>query len=268
MKNFILSALPTFLTLLSVYFLFCILIYFFQEKFIFFPVKLNESSFYLKELQKYEITISHKDISLHGWLLNPDNSNLIIYYGGNAEEVSWNIREFKEFKDYSVLLLNYRGYGKSQGTPGQKQLYSDAVFVYDYITEKFDQKFNKIIVFGRSLGTSIALYVANKRPVHGAILVTPFASIRDLGQKHYPFLPVKLFLKHPFDSMKLIGNKNTPTLALIAENDEVVPFSSSKKLIDQLGDSCKSVLIKDATHNDIQFYPLYWEEIKEFLVTD
>jgi len=244
------------------------LIYVFQEKFIFFPVKLNESSFYLKEYRKNEITIAHHNINLHGWLLNPGNSNLIIYFGGNAEEVSGNLREFKELENYSVLLLNYRGYGKSQGVPGQDQLYSDALFVYDYMANNFNQKFNKIIVFGRSLGTSVALYVANKRQVHGAILVTPFASIRDLAKKHYPYLPVKWLLKHPFDSIKLINKKNIPTLVLIAENDEIVPFKSTTRLIDRLGDSCRSVLIKNATHNDIQFYPLYWGEIKDFLYAD
>ncbi len=254
-----------FLPLISVYLLFCILIYIFQDKLIFFPVKLNESSFYLKEYRKFEITINHKNVNLHGWLLNPDNSNLIIYYGGNAEEVSYNIREFKELENYSILLLNYRGYGKSQGRPGQEQLYSDALYVYDYMVKKYHQKFDKIIVFGRSLGTSIALYVADNRHVHGSILVTPFASIRDLAEKHYPYLPVKWLLKHPFDSIKLVRKKNIPTLVLTAENDEIVPFSSTTRLIDRLGDSSKSVLIKNATHNDIQLFPLFWKEIKEYL---
>ncbi|MBC8182224.1 alpha/beta hydrolase [candidate division KSB1 bacterium] len=265
MKHIGANTTSLFLALISVYLLFCILIYLFQDKFIFFPVKLNDSSFYLKDFRKYEITIIHKENNLHGWLLNPENSNLIIYYGGNAEEVSYNIREFKELENYSILLLNYRGYGKSQGSPGQEQLYSDALFVYDYMVNNFSQKYEKIIVFGRSLGSSIALYVANNRHVHGAILVTPFASIRDLAQKVFPYLPVKLLLKHPFDSIDLINNFDIPTLVLVAENDEIVPYSSTARLIDQLGDSCKSVVIKNATHNDIQFCPLYWEEIKSYL---
>jgi uncharacterized protein len=267
MKYFGANTIFVFLTIIFLYLLLCILMYIFQDKFIFYPAKLNETSPYLKEHKKFEITITHNNVNLHGWLLNPENPNLIIYYGGNAEEVSYNIREFKEFENYSVLLINYRGYGKSQGSPGQKQLYSDALFVHDYMTTNFSQKFKKIILFGRSLGTSVALYVANKRAVEGAILVTPFASIRELAQKHYPYLPVKFLLKHPFDSINLISEKRIPTLVLVAENDVIVPSSSTNRLIDQLGDNKKSVIIKNATHNDIQYHPLYWREIKNFLCT-
>ena len=244
------------------------MMYIFQEKFIFYPVKLNEASPYLKEYKRFEITITHKNVQLHGWFLNPENSNLIIYYGGNAEEVSGNIREFIEFKDYSVLLLNYRGYGKSQGSAGQEQLFSDALYVHDYMIKNFNQKFKKTIVLGRSLGTSVALHVANKRDIHGAILITPFASIKELAQKQYPYLPVNLLLKHPFDSIKLIDRKNIPTLILVAEKDEIVPSSSTNRLIDQIRDNKKSVIIKNATHNDIQYYPLYWKEIKDFLYNE
>ena len=136
---------------------------------------------------------------------------------------------------------------------------------HDYMVDNFGQKYKKIIVFGRSLGTAVALHVANKRTVAGVILVTPFASIRELAQKHYPYLPVKLLLKHPFDSIKLIGEKRTPTLIFVAEKDEIVPYESTFKLIDRLGDNCIPVIIKGDTHNDIQYYPLYWEEIRDYL---
>ena len=265
MKHFGIMTITVLLLLISFYILMSILIYTFQEKFIFFPVRLNESSSYLEEFRKYEITITHNNVSLHGWLLNPECSNLIIYYGGNAEEVSGNLSEFKGLENYSILLLNYRGYGKSEGSPGQKQLFSDALFVYDYILKSSKQKIKKVFVFGRSLGTGIALYLASKRPVDGAILVTPFASIKNLAQKHFPYLPVKLLLKHPFDSIKIVDSLDIPILVLIAEDDEIIPFKSTSELIDQIGTNCNSVIIKNARHNDIQLYPLYWDEIKSYL---
>ncbi|NOX87683.1 MAG: alpha/beta hydrolase [Calditrichaeota bacterium] len=253
------------LIIFSLYVLICALFYIFQDKFIFFPTKLNESFSNLKEYEKDEIIIKHKNISLHGWLLNPDKSNLILYYGGNGEEVSGNLDDFKIFEDYSILLLNYRGYGKSEGSPGQKELFSDALYTYDYILNKSESKINRIIVFGRSLGTGIAIYIASRRPVDGIILVTPYDSIKNLAKRYFPFLPVKLILKHPFDSMNYVENLNVPTLVLVAENDEVIPYENTKILIDKLGINCKSVIIKNSGHNDIQLFSSYWEEINSFL---
>ncbi len=251
--------------ILSLYVLICALIYFFQDKLLFFPAKLTQSGSDLKEYEKDEITINHKDINLHGWLLNPDQPNLILYYGGNAEEVSWNLDDFQAWKDYSVLLLNYRGYGKSDGSPGQKELFSDALYVYDYMLNKSEPRIKKTIVFGRSLGSGIALYLASKRPVDGIILVTPYDSIKNLAKKFFPFLPAELLLKHPFDSMKYAENLHVPVLVLAAENDEVIPSESTQALIDKLGKNCKPVLIKNAGHNDIQLSASYWEAINRFL---
>ncbi len=241
----------------------CVIVYFFQEKMLFFPAKADPSLY--RNYEEYEITIKHGNVTLHGWLLNPGKSNLIIYYGGNAEEVSWNLADFKTIKNFSVLLVNYRGYGKSEGVPGQEALFTDALYIYDQITGKSSRRFKKIIVFGRSLGTGVATYVAGKRPVDGMILVTPYDSILKLAQKYFPYLPVKWILKHPFNSMNYVENLNIPSLVLVAGRDQVIPNKNSENLISSLGNNCKEVVIRDAGHDDIQSFPSYWIEINNFL---
>ena len=98
----------------------------------------------------------------------------IIYYGGNAEEVSQNLHDLKKFGDYSMLFVNYRGYGKSEGWPGQDVLFSDALFIFDHITNNYNIEPSNIFLMGRSLGSAVAVHVGSKRSVKGMILVTPF----------------------------------------------------------------------------------------------
>ena len=250
---------------ITIYISVCVLMYIFQDSYIFFPTKLYAPHAYLKKYEKNEIIIKNGTINLHGWLLNPGKSKLIFYYGGNAEEVSGNLDDFQKFKDYSVLLLNYRGYGKSNGSPSQKNLFEDALYAYDYILNNSKQKIPNTIVFGRSLGSGIATYVASKRQAGVVILVTPFDSIKNIAKRNYPFLPINWLLKHPFDSLKYVKNLSLPVLVLVAENDEIIAYKDTKNLIDNIGNNCKSVIIKNTGHNDIQASPSYWQEIDEFL---
>jgi len=251
--------------LLSLYFVGCVLTYFYQDKLIFYPVKLNNSSPFVKKYRDNEVTINHKKTVLHGWLLNPGKSKLLIYYGGNAEEVSGNLEDFKRFEDHSVLLMNYRGYGNTSGSPSQKNLFEDALYIYDYMLNQSKQKIKNISLFGRSLGSGVATFVASKRPVDKLILVTPFDSIKNIAKKFFPFLPVNLLLKHPFNSVKHVENLNVPILVLIAEKDEVIPYNRSKNLEEHIGGNGKSIVIKNAGHNDIQLFDDYWGEIANFL---
>ena len=248
-----------------IYFCLCLLAYVFQEKLLFFPTRINESFSYLKEYRNNEIVIKHNDVELHGWLINPDKSTLIIYYGGNAEEVSLNIDDFKDYLDCAVLLLNYRGYGKSSGSPSQKNLFADALYVYDYVVNKTEQKYDRIILFGRSLGAGIAIYLASERKVDRMILISPYDSIVNVAKGHYPILPVRMLLRHPFNSMSYIKDVNVPILAIAAERDNVIPYKHTKNLVNQLGEKCSEVIIKGAGHNDVHLMPLYWDSIKNFI---
>jgi len=247
------------------------LIYLFQEAFIFFPVTMDRQS--QQAIKKRfpraeELTIDTADNKkLHGWLVKPEGAvkpPLVIYFGGNAEEVSWLIGEAQWLKGWAVCLMNYRGYGLSEGRPGEQALYSDALAVYDSLARRADIDADRIVVMGRSIGTGVATYLAQHRLVTAAILICPFDSLVSVGRKHYPFLPVALLLKHCFDSLSRASALRIPLLALLAADDTIIPRESSLRLIERWGGPY-TIKTVGGDHNTLQEYPGYWESIREFL---
>ncbi len=250
---------------------FAVLMYILQDTLIFFPVRIGGNT--LQVIRKAyptaeEVVITSADtINLRGWLVKPAGSGkspLVIYFGGNAEEVSWLIEAAHRFKGWSLALVNYRGYGLSDGKPGEKELYSDALSVYDYFVKRDDIDKERIAVMGRSIGSGVAVYLAQYRPLTGVILVCPFDSLVSVGVKHYPFMPVSLLLKHRFDSISRASSVKVPMLALIAADDEIVPRESSLRLIEKWGGQHTLKMIEGG-HNTLQEYNGYWESIQEFL---
>ena len=115
----------------------------------------------------------------------------VIYFGGNAEEVSWTLAERRWPRDVTLVAVNYRGYGRSGGAPGEPELKADALAIHDAVAARTDVDPRRIVVFGRSLGTAVAVHVAAARPVAGVVLASPFASLVAIGKVHgYPWLPV------------------------------------------------------------------------------
>ncbi|MCP4623333.1 MAG: alpha/beta hydrolase [bacterium] len=244
-------------------------LYLLQEKLIFLPQPTPPEN--RDRFAPHELTIDHNDITLHGWFVHKTVSKsrpLIIYYGGNAEEASHNLWELEPYPTDSFLFMNYRGYGRSQGRPGEKALCKDALFIFDYIVATYMIDPDHIILIGRSLGTGVAAHVAHQRQVRGIILITPFDSLADVAQKHYPVFPVKLMLRHPFNSAALAPDIKTPALILVAADDEIVPPKSAYALAERWGGAQEVVTIENATHNDIQNDPRYWEAINRFIARD
>jgi len=259
------------LTLLGIYFGLLGLMFIFQERLIFFPTQITHDE--IKALQKAfpnsEISFkTPQGNTLHGWLVkteNPENHPLILYYGGNAEEISGNLWEASRIKNASILFLNYRGYGRSEGRPSEQALVQDAIHSLDYMVEQLGFDRNNIYVMGRSLGSGVAIQVAARRPVRGLILITPFDSLRNVGQKAYRLFPVGLLLRHPFNSLALSKHLERPALFLLAERDSVIPRENSLNLIHSWKGPSTLVTIPHSDHNDLQLDPGYWAAINEFL---
>lgn len=252
--------------LLLCYLLLCGLYYLRQETILFYPQSIqlpNRAGF-----ADFEISLDHQDIRLHGWFVNRGISQrnpLIVYYGGNAEEVSGNLYDLERYSGRSVLLMNYRGYGDSQGKPGETNFYADALFILDQVVERSQIDYQDVVLMGRSMGAGVATHVASERPVQAVILIEPFDSFVALGRHHFPYLPVNWLLKHRFDSLQRVDRLTQPLLAIIAGDDEIIPTENSLNLVNQWQGSTRTVLIEGATHNDINAYPEYWEAIREFL---
>jgi pimeloyl-ACP methyl ester carboxylesterase len=241
-------------------------VYLMQDKLIFQPRPLAEPA-------RLAIAARHPDVAdiflqapdgtrLHAWhLKSAADAPLVIYFGGNAEEVSWMLDELpRRQTGASWLLVDYRGYGSSGGVPSEESLESDAAAWYDH----FAASEARIVAFGRSLGSGVAVHLAAERRLHGIVLIAPFDSMVQVGKRHYPLLPVDWLLRHRFDSIGLAPKLTTPLLCLVATHDEVIPAEHAQRLYDAWGGP-KQIVALAAGHNSIDGHPDYWPSIRAFL---
>jgi hypothetical protein len=189
----------------------------------------------------------------------------LLYFGGNAEEISWSLADDRWPRGWTVAGVNYRGYGTSEGRPGERELLDDGLRVFDALAARSDVDARRIVVVGRSLGTGVAVHVAAARPVAGAILISPFDSLAAVGRMHYPWLPVDWLLRHRFDSAALAASVAVPMLTIIGAADGIIPPARSRALFDAWAGAGTWVAIPGADHNDLGSTPAFWEPITTFV---
>ena len=243
--------------LLGLYVACCLFLYVAQRGFIYFPTA--EVSNPLAQ----DLRITSGEETLQVWQLNSGTEQAIIYFGGNAEDVAGNSREFSAtFTASTIYLVNYRGYGASTGSPSETGLFGDAEAVYDFV----EQRHHRVHAIGRSLGSGVAVHLASVRPVDKLVLVTPYDSIKNIAQSSMPIFPVSLLLKDRYESWRLAGELKNHTLALLAEHDKIIPMANSKVLIASFQPSLiVTKVIPGVDHNSISVMPSYWQAIHEFL---
>jgi len=179
----------------------------------------------------------------------------LVYFGGNAEDVSYNLPAFAAaFPDHAIYLLHYRGYGGSAGTPGEAALFADAVALFD----KVRAEHGNIVAIGRSLGSGVAVHLASVRPVSRLVLVTPYNSIQELAAQQFPYVPVRWLLQDRYESWKYAQQVAVPTLLVMAEHDEVIPRASTEALHKHFRAGTATLkVIAGAGHNTISGNPEY-----------
>ena len=239
---------------------FPLLVYLSQDSLIFHPQPMAESQRLLVSSKPAVESIFLKapdGTRLHAWHVKGEP--LILYFGGNAEEVSWMLEQARRAPGVGWLLVDYRGYGSSGGSPSEKSLTEDALRWYDRFAGQ------EIYVFGRSLGSGVAVQVAAARPVAGVILVAPFDSMVEMGKHYYPFLPVSLLLRHRFESAAAAPSITAPLLCIVAERDEIIPAERSRALYDAWAGPKRWIELKGAGHNSTDDAENYWPSILAFL---
>jgi len=245
---------------------FPVMMYLAQDSLIFHPQQLAEARrVAIAQRGAVESVFLHAPdgTRLHAWhAKGAPGSPLVIYFGGNAEEVSWMLdAAARGAPQASWLLVDYRGYGSSAGSPSEAALVSDALLWH----ERYSGTTKNIYLFGRSLGSGVAVQLAAARPVAGVVLVTPYDSMVELGKHHYPFLPVSWMLKHRFDSAALAPRITAPLLCIVALRDEIIPTERSRRLYDAWGGPKRWVGLEDAGHNSADDHAGYWPSIRSFL---
>ena len=271
------TVLPLLYMGITVFIGLCAVLYLLQERLIFLRQPLAEDIRQaVRELPGVtEIEVAGRDgARLHGWFRQsgenagePSPRGLVIYFGGNAEEVSGQMFDAEQLAPWSVAAVNYRGYGLSEGDPGEAALAADAVAVYDRLAARGDVDPDRIVIFGRSLGSGVAVQLAARRPVRAVMLISPFDSLRSIARRQYPIVPVSLLLKHPFDSLALAPRIESPLLVLAGDRDTLIPPALSRRLHDAWAGPKRWELVPGADHNDISSHPRYWPAMREFLAS-
>jgi len=244
-------------TLTIAYIAICFLLFIFQRQMIYFPTsEVNVPGIAHTVLDTGEVRIKV-------WTLNPGKEKALIYFGGNAENVAYNIDDFRTlFFDRTVYLFNYRGYGGSSGSPQEEGFYRDALFAYDH----FMKEHTELSVMGRSIGGAVATYLASKRNVEKLILVTPFDSAVNVGKKLYWLFPMELILRERLDSAGRAAKITTDTLVIVAGNDRVIPYENTHDLIQAFGKTEVEVaMLNDKGHNTVHLHPDYKRIITVFM---
>jgi uncharacterized protein len=211
-----------------------------------------------------DFELKRPDATLRGWVVNRDQPDPILYFGGNAERIEANRDDFaRMFPGRSVYLVAYRGYGASTGEPSEAVLVPDALAVFDEVQREHPGQ--HIAVIGRSLGSGIASQVAAQRPVERLALITPFDSMVGAAEAHYPIFPVNWLLNERYESAKALRAFRKPILIVHGGRDEIVPEANTQRLIEALAISPQVVRIDDADHNDIGSHREFAESLSAFM---
>jgi uncharacterized protein len=245
-----------------------LLMYLFQEHLLFHPQPLDaKSAAKLKRdphIHKIQVT-ALDGVTLHGWrrASELEKDNMLIYFGGNAEETSWILDHADSFAPWSIVAMNYRGYGESEGDPSQDNLFADAITLFDHLQQHYHP--NKIAVLGRSLGTGVATYLAAHRKLAGVALISPYDSITSVASDIYPFVPVEYLIKHPFNSIDLAPEISTPMVSFVGGRDKLVREYRSQRLFRAWRGEKRWLLYPTADHNNIIDEPRLWNTLSNFL---
>lgn len=229
--------------IVAVYLVLCAALFFFQRSLIYFPQPNAVSS------ADSRMTLSMPDAQVSVVTRERVGPRALIYFGGNAEDVSRNLPEFAQaFPDYAVYLLNYRGFGGSGGSPSEAAIAEDALALFDQVYASHPQ----VSLIGRSLGSGVAVRLASQRPVQHLILVTPYNSLEEIAARQYPWVPVKWLLKDRFESGKYAAHIRVPTLLLAASDDEVIPRASTQRLLENFPQGVALLrVVPESGHNSI-----------------
>jgi pimeloyl-ACP methyl ester carboxylesterase len=264
MKKLVLKILKI---LIIIYTALCGLLYFIQEKLIFFPEKLEKEYKFEFNQNFEELNFRTEDnVLLNGILFRANNTKgLIFYLHGNAGSLkSWGeIAKTYTDLNYDLFMLDYRGYGKSEGTiSSQKQLFKDIQIVYDSLKTKNDE--NKIIVLGYSIGTGPATKLASSNHPKLLILQAPYYSLIDLMKHNYRIIPT-FILKYKLETNKYLKACKMPVVIFHGVKDEVIYYRSSVKLKKLMKANDALITLPGQGHNGITNNPNYITEIKKIL---
>jgi pimeloyl-ACP methyl ester carboxylesterase len=248
--------------------LFALLLRWREPSMIYYPMREIEASPDQANLKFEDVWLTTSDgLKIHGWYLPAAGTaaTTILFLHGNAGNISHRLEKLATFHSLGVatFIIDYRGYGRSDARqPDEQGTYRDAQAAYDWLAKRHSQ----IILYGESLGSAVAVELATRVSCTGLIIEEPFTSIADVGQKMFPFLPVRLIAKTKYDSLGKMPKLRVPLLILHSRDDEMFPLSYAQRLLAAAPEPKRLVELR-GSHNDAFLVSavVYREAIAEFL---
>jgi pimeloyl-ACP methyl ester carboxylesterase len=242
----------------------------FEDQFIYFSSRDVQATPADYGMTFEELLVGTEDgITLHGWYMpEPLSHFTVLHFHGNAGNISHRLSLYKAWQSLglSVYAFDYRGYGKSEGTPGEAGLYADARAVWSDLTIRLGVKPQHVIIAGRSLGAAVAAKLASEVNAAGVVLETPFSSIPDMAALHYPWLPVRWLARTNFDTESMVRDVHMPLLMIAARDDAISPAQMADSIF-AAANAPKTKVELPGGHNDFDHYSsmAYGEAWREWI---
>jgi pimeloyl-ACP methyl ester carboxylesterase len=273
--------------LLASYTGFVLFLFLFQERLIFFPPKMTEERWkeVAEELHGDYVTIrvNEEGVHLQGWFLGEEESEegkigteglvgrpTVLFFGGNAMRLDLFASMLEPLRNagVNIFLIDYRGYGLSEGKPSAEAMKTDAVKVFDAVTTHPAVDPERIFAWGYSIGSAVATHLAAQRPVAKLILFAPFTSSVDVAKRSFPFLPralITLLLRHHFETLALAPSLHQPVLIVHGDRDWQAPLEGARRVAAAWQGPVKLVVTEGRSHNDLLEDEGVWEAVLEFV---
>jgi len=243
----------------------------FEKKLIYFPTRAHDATPAGLGLAHEEVELVAGDgVRLHGWFLPAKGSRLtVLLFHGNAGNISHRLDRALLMQlrlKVDTFLLDYRGYGRSEGSPDEAGTYEDARAAYRWLAARGTSP-ERLVLFGESLGSAVATQLATEVASRALVLESPFTSVPDMARAVYPFLPLWPFVRTRYDTLSKIEALRVPLLILHGERDEVVPFAQGRRVFEAAPEPKRFYAIRGAGHNDTYVVggDAYWQALSDFM---
>ncbi len=248
-----------------VLFLAALILYLVQDKFVFHAVKTSSDYEYAFENDFEELNINTPDgVKLNAVLFKriKPKGLLLYFHNHSGNIIKWaDTAVFFGHYNYDVLLVDYRGYGKSTGKFDEQKMFDDSLLWYD----RFKDDYDMIIAYGRGLGGTFAVYLAAHRKIIQLILEAPVYNLQQSAKFLYPYSPFNILLKYKFDASGFFRKISCPVMIVHGKQDRVVHYSSGDALYNLNRKHTELILIEDADHFNIMNHPVYLETMEKLL---
>ncbi len=242
-----------------------------EQQLMYFPSSVIQNTPADAGLDYEDVRLTAEDgTDIHGWFIPGERDITWLWFHGNAGNIGDRvglIQELRAETGVSIFILSYRGYGDSSGSPGESGFYRDAEAAREYLEDHPQVDPDRIVYFGRSIGSAVAVELAARRAPAGLVLESPFPSMRWLARQVYSWLPVWPFLHEQFPVEERASGIEAPALVIHGSDDEIVPVSGGERVAETLAGETDMYIVDGAHHNDVPLVggPAYYQRIRDFL---